>query len=126
MRSVDTIQSEDWDTPMVSVAPASAHRAKGVGEVSSQNIGGAIGGGSVEVTRNEGGSIRKRSVFVEKGEGEFEFVATIDTVLAMLFPARGAPESEIGGGRLEVKINKLYQVAIGETGGDVLGAVLRL
>ena len=42
----------------------------------------------------------------------------------MLFPALGTPESEVGGSRLEVEIDEFDEIAVGETGGEILGAVL--
>ena len=61
---------------------------------------------------------------MQKGEGKLELVAALNALLAMLFPAGRFPKSEVGGSGLEVEVDQFDDVAIGEAGGEVLGAIL--
>lgn len=87
IRGVDLVEPQQGHPAVVGIAPAGANRTEGVGEVSFQDIDGSVGGGAIEVARNESGAVGKGGVFVEKGESEVEFGAALDAVLAVLLPA---------------------------------------
>lgn len=107
LAGVNSIQAEQRESTMIGIAPSRANCAIGVSEASAKDSSGSITSGGIEVTSDEDWSVifAKRGVFIEEGECELKFFASMNAVSSMLLPATRLPKGQIGGGRLEVEVD---------------------
>ena len=109
---------------MVSVSPTCSDGFEGTGEIISEESVNGIVCGSVKIASDEGGEIVVRGFFSEDFQRGSELVLPVFPIVAMLAPAVGVQETQVGSGALEVRIHELDALATFHFDGEDLRSIL--
>jgi hypothetical protein len=108
---------------VVGVGPAGSNFVEGIGKIGVEEAIDDVVGGSIEVAGNDGGGSGEGGFLIEDAEGVGKLDLTEAAILAVFLPAIAAKKAEVGGGWLEVDVEKLEIAAVGHLDGEKLAPV---